>query len=364
MNRIHIVYAAIGLLLAGCTASAKQEDKAADTAPAVTETFVLKKDTLSSGLQLPGELIAFQQVDLYAKVSSFVKELKADLGTEVKEGQLLVVLEAPEISSQLVAAESRLRSQEAVYAASKATYDRLLETSKTPGTVSKNELDQAEARKNSDLAQLDAAKAMYKEVTTMKNYLEIRAPFSGIITARNVNPGAFVGPAGRGSEQPLFTLQEQKKLRLTVSVPEAFAGFLKPGDAVKFGVRSLPGEEFTARISRMAGALDLRLRSEKIEMDVYNTDKKLLPGMVAEVRLPIGQNDSAFIVPKTAVVSSAEGIFLVRSVDNKAQRVEVRKGREQNNKVEVFGNLEAGGIYVVKAGEELRDGTPLNGAAK
>jgi len=363
MTRVHILYAAAGLLLAGCAATEKQEEKAA-AAPALTETFVLKKDTLSSGLQLPGELIAFQQVDLYAKVSSFVKELKADLGTEVKEGQLLVVLEAPEITSQLVAAESRLRSQEAVYAASRANYDRLLETSKTPGTVSKNELDQAEARKNSDLAQLDAARAIYKEVTTMKDYLEIRAPFSGMITARNVNPGAFVGPAGRGSEQPLLTLQEQKKLRLTVSVPEAFAGSLKPGDAVKFSVRSLPGEEFTAKVSRMAGALDVRLRSEKIEMDVYNNDKRLLPGMVAEVKLPIGQNDSAFIVPKTAVVTSAEGIFLVRAADNRAQRVEVRKGREQNDKVEVFGSLEAGETYIVKASEELRNGTPLNRASK
>jgi len=365
MNRNIIASIAIvTLLIAGCASAGKPGEKPLAGSAAAPETFILKKDTLAGTLQLPGELIAFQQVDIYAKVSSFVKELRADLGTEVKEGQLLVILEAPEITSQLLAAESRLRSQEALYAASKANYERLLETSRTPGTVSKNELDQAEARKNSDLAQLEAAKAIYKEVNTMKGYLEIRAPFSGIISARNVNPGAFVGPAGKGSELPLFTLQEQKKLRLTVAIPEAYTGSLHTGDEVRFSVRSLPGEEFSARVSRMAGALDVRLRSEKIEMDVHNHDKKLLPGMVAEVKLAPGKNDSAFVVPKTAVVRSSEGVFMVKAADGIARRVEVRTGREQNNRTEVFGSLKVGETFISKAGEELRDGSVLPAGTK
>ncbi|HLY70549.1 MAG TPA: biotin/lipoyl-binding protein, partial [Puia sp.] len=129
-----------GMTLPGCGSSSAREEpadaKKEATAPAALETFHLKTGQLTGSLQVPGELISFQQVDLYAKVSSFVKRLYADVGTQVKEGQLLAVMEAPEINSELAAAESKLKSQEAVYIASKSTYDRLVETSKTPGTVS------------------------------------------------------------------------------------------------------------------------------------------------------------------------------------------------------------------------------------
>jgi multidrug efflux pump subunit AcrA (membrane-fusion protein) len=115
----------------------------------------------------------------------------------------------------------------------------------------------------------------------MQGYLQIRAPFNGIITARNVNPGAYVGPSGKGSELPLFTLQEQKKLRLVISVPEAYTSYLAHKNEVSFTVKSFPIKNLQRRVKRMAGAIDSRLHSERIEMDVMNNDKKLLPGMVA-----------------------------------------------------------------------------------
>jgi len=348
------------LVLAGCGTSQAKEEEAPAVETAVTETFALKKDKMSTSLQLPGELIAFQQVDIYAKVTSFVKELKVDIGSEVTAGQLLITLEAPELTSQLAAAESRLKSQEAIYAASKANYDRLVETSKTPGTVSQNDLDQAAAKKNSDHAQLEAATAAHKEISIMKGYLEIRAPFGGIITARNVNLGAYVGPSGKGSEFPLFTLQEQKHLRLAVSIPEAYTGYIKNGDDVTFRVRSLPEDQFTAKVKRMAGALDLKLRAERVEMDVNNDNKKLLPGMVAEVSIPLPAKDSSFVVPKTAVVSAAEGVYVIRVVNNKTQKVSIKKGRESGENVEVFGELKENEILVKKASEEMRDGTDIS----
>ena len=110
---------------------------------------------------------------------------------KLQTGQLLVTMEAPEMGSQLAGAQSNVKSREAIYTASKANYDRLYETSQTPGTISPNDLEQAAARKNSDFAQLEAAKAAYKQIAETQNYLQIRAPFNGIITARNVNPGAM-----------------------------------------------------------------------------------------------------------------------------------------------------------------------------
>ncbi|HZZ75810.1 MAG TPA: efflux RND transporter periplasmic adaptor subunit [Puia sp.] len=362
-SKNRFIYAALLMvLMCGCQSEDSAQQKKTVTSQAdapVTEAFTLKKGRLSSSLQIPGQLIAYEQVDLYAKVSSFVKKLYADVGSEVKEGELLATMEAPELNSQLAGAESNIKSREAIYLASKANYDRMLETSKTPGTISPNDLEQAAARKNSDYAQFQAAQSASKEITETQNYLQIRAPFSGVITARNVNPGAYVGPAGKGSELPLFNLQEQKKLRLVISVPEAYTEYLNHKDEVSFTVKSLPGRSFKATINRLSGAIDSRLRSQRIEMDVYNDDKKLLPGMVAEVNLPLPASDSTFIVPKTAVVNSTESVFVIRVVDNKTQRVDVKTGRDANDFVEIYGRLNEGDLLLTAASDEIKNGTVL-----
>lgn len=363
MNKYSVLANAffIAALLGSCSSSESKEN--ADDArksPAAVETFALQKTKFSTGFQLPGELLAYQQVDIYAKVTGYVKELKVDIGSEVTEGQLLVTLEAPEIASQLHAAESRLKSLEAVYMASSANYSRLLETSKTPGTVSQNDIDQATAKKNSDAANLDAAKAAYKEVSEMQGYLEIRAPFSGIVTARNINIGAYVGPAGKGSEFPLLTVQDQKRLRLAVSIPEAYTGYISSNEAVTFKVKSFPGQTFNANVGRMAGALDTRLRSERVEMDVANENKKLLPGMIAEVSIPLSNGDSTFVIPKTALVSSTEGMYVIRVAGSKAKHIAVKKGREQEDKVEIFGDLNVNDRLISKASEEIREGSAID----
>lgn len=345
-------------LLAACNSAEKKEVVAATESPAL-ETFTVQKEKLSTELRMPAELVGFQQVDLYAKVSSFVKELKVDIGSEVKKGQLLIVLEAPETASQVAAAESRLRSQESVYMGSNSTYKRLLETSKVEGTVSKNDLEQAEARKNSDYAQLQAAKASHKEIQTLQGYLQIRAPFDGVVASRNVNLGAYVGPAGKGSELPLVSIQEQSKLRLSVYVPELYTGYLKKGDDMSFNVKSIPGQTFHAKIARMSGALDSRLRSERVEMDVTNSTKKLLPGMVAEVLLPLVARDSTYVIPKSAVVTSSEGVYVLKVTDNKVVRSKVQKGREFEDRVEVFGDLSPNTVLIKAASEEIKEGTEV-----
>ncbi|TLV03075.1 efflux RND transporter periplasmic adaptor subunit [Dyadobacter luticola] len=339
----------------GSSKAEEEENKKAPVEAAAIETFTLEKKQLSSKLQIPGELIAFQQVDLYAKVSSFVKKMHVDVGTEVTQGQLLASMEAPELTAQLTGSQSRLKSQEAIYQASKANYDRLLETSKTPGTVSQNDLDVALAKQNSDLAQLEAAKSAAKEITDTRNYLEIRAPFSGVITARNVSAGAYVGPTGKGSEFPLFTLVDQRKLRLVVSVPEAYTAYMKNQSQVTFRVKSLPNQDFPAKVSRLAGALDNRLRSQRTEMDVINSDRKLLPGMIAEVSIPLDGNVNSFAVPKTAVMNSTQGTYLIKIVDKKAEWVAVKTGTSNADQVEVFGDVKAGDSIVKSANEEIRD---------
>jgi len=337
-------------------AEAVRQEDAVET-PTVKLVGV-EKGKLSSTIAVPGELLPYQQVDLYAKVNSYVKKLLVDIGSQVHTGQLLATLEAPEINSQLAGTQSRIKQQEAIYFASKATYDRLLNTSKTPGTVSQNDLEQAEAKKNADLANVEAAKSAYKEVSASVAYLEIRAPFDGIITARNVNLGAYVGPGGKGTD-PLFVLQDQTRLRLVVSVPERYTGGLTNKNEVTFTIQALHNQKFTAKIQRLAGALDEKLRSERLEMDVYNKDKKLLPHMFAEVNVQLPSRDSTIILPKTAVATSTERVFVVRVTNHKAEWVDVKKGLEADGKIEVYGNIKPGDQVVLHASDEIRDGSTM-----
>ncbi|MEJ0033376.1 MAG: efflux RND transporter periplasmic adaptor subunit [Bacteroidota bacterium] len=340
--------------------SCKQPDGKQEAKPAPpSETITVKKDTLESEMVIPGELIPHQQVDLYAKITGFVKELKVDIGSKVKTGQVLIVLEAPEITAQLSVAQSRLKSQEALYTASVANYNRLIETSKTPGTISPNDLEQAEARKNADFANLEAAKASHKEVNDVKDYLVLRAPFDGTITARNLNIGAYVGPSGRGSELPALVLQQQDKLRLVVSVPETYTAYIQPGDEVSFKVRAMPGEVFKAKLVRLSGSLDQRLRSQRMEADIKNIDGKFLAGTVADITFGLRSRDNSFAVLKTAVVTTTESAFVIRVVNQKAERVKIKKGIQSGESIEVYGDLKEGDVLLKKANEEIKDGQEI-----
>jgi RND family efflux transporter MFP subunit len=344
-------------ILNGCNSSEGGNQLSSSPGPQPIETFVLQKGKITSRLEIPGELIAYRQVDLYAKINSYVKDLRVDIGSQVKSGQLLVTLEAPELTAELAAAESKMKAQEATFISSNATYNRMLKTSYRPGTIAKNDVEIAAAKMQSDQAEWDAAKASHTEASTYLQYLTISAPFDGVISSRNINLGAYVGPSGKGSDLPIFTLQELKHLRLVISIPEADKSYVNLGDVVSFTVTAFPGKVFTARIARRADAMDTQLRAERIELDVYNPDNLLSPGMVAEAKVILAGSDSAFVVPKSAVVNSTDGVYLIRSADGKAERLPVMKGLETDSLSEVFGDLHVNDRFVRKGSEEIRPGT-------
>ncbi|WP_047244855.1 efflux RND transporter periplasmic adaptor subunit [Maribacter thermophilus] len=354
-KKIYTVILALGTLAltSACDSSPKKAKENSAQSNNV-ETFSLKKQKIQSEILLPGELSGYRQVDIHAKVDSYVKSLKVDIGDEVKKGQLLMELDAPEIYAQLAAAKSRFHSQEAKYMASSNNYDRILKTSKVEGTISQNDLDQALARKNGDYADLQAAKAAYQELQSMKEYLRIIAPFKGTVAARNVNIGAFVGQ----SNTPLLSIIEQRKLRLAVLIPDAYTGYLNLGDELSFKVNSLPGETFTASVSRMSGALDLKLRSERVELDINNENKRLLPGMIAEITLPLYSKNDNFIVPLSTIMNTTEGIYVIKIKDSKAQWVKVNTGLSNKDSIEIFSNnLNENDNLVSFAAEEIRNGS-------
>ncbi|HTD41361.1 MAG TPA: efflux RND transporter periplasmic adaptor subunit, partial [Mucilaginibacter sp.] len=279
---------------------------------------------------------------------------------QVHKGQLLMTLDAPEMTAALQQSQEDLHTKEAIFRGSKATYDRLLKTSRTPGTISPNDLDMAHAKMSADSASLLAARSAYQLSADLKNYLEVRAPFDGVISSRNVYPGAYVTPSDKNSGKPMLTLQEQTKLRLVIDVPEAATGYFTDKDTVHFTVKTLPGKQFAAVVNRMAGSMDQTLRTEQMQMDIINKDKQLLPGMFAQVNLQLGNSKKTFIVPQSAVTENSQRVFIIKVVNHKAQWVNVQKGRETADSLEVYGNLSAGDILISNATDEMKNGTTVN----
>jgi membrane fusion protein (multidrug efflux system) len=353
------------LLTAGLLAScqSKQQPKATSHTNSVG-AFTLKEGTLNTTISLPGMLQPYQTVDLYAKANGFIKTMIVDIGSQVRKGQLLMTLDAPEMTAALSQAQEDLHTKEAIYRGSKANYDRLLKTSRMPGTISPNDLDMAHAKMSADSSALLAARSAYQQSADLKSYLEVRAPFDGIISSRNVYPGAYVTPSDKSSNKPMLTLQEQSKLRLVVDVPETAISHFSNKDTIHFTVKTLPGKQFTAAINRMAGSLNNELRSEQIQMDIPNSDKELLPGMFAQVILQLTNTHKTFVVPQTAVTQNSQQIFVIRVVNNKTQWVDIKKGRETTDSLEVYGALKTGDLLISNATDELKNGSVIKSLRK
>lgn len=351
-----IPFAAL-LLLAACNDNKDKNNSKPEMAMMnMMETIEISKSNPLVPLKLAGELKPYEQTELFAKVNSYVKQIRVDIGDKVRAGQTLVVLEAPEIVSQIANAKAKVQAQEAIYLSTKSTYDRMLKADETKGAVAKDAIDQIKARKLSDESQLAAARSAYNEIRNINDYLVIKAPFSGTITNRNIDLGAYVGPM---SKTPLLVIENNQKLRLNLSVPEANTPYIKIGDTIRFYVRSQPQVKHIALVSRKSGSLDERLRSEKIEADFINKEKLLKPFMVAETSIPLQNSVATFFVPKMSVVESGMGTYVIRIEQGKTKNIPVSKGRMWEDKVEIFGELSEGDKILKMASEEIMEGTDV-----
>lgn len=242
-----------------------------------------------STLTLPGEIVADKRSEVYAKVLSYVKSIRVDIGSKVAQGELLMELEAPELTAQLASLHAKVGALEAQASLANSNYERVLRASKIEGSISQLALDEALTQKESSQSMLAATQANYEQVKSMTNYLTVRAPFAGVITRRTVDVGSLVGPAASGQKEPLLLIQDNQKLRIQLAVNEKYAPLIALGDTLSFTVRSLGSEVFKAQVSRKAGALDSRLRAEMIEADFVNASGRLLPGMVGDVVVRVGE---------------------------------------------------------------------------
>lgn len=354
-----IILGALSCFLAACGGGEKPVD--------LTETKSVKKQkadivevtekSLSSAARLPGQLVPFNQVNIFPKVNGFVKEILVDRGSEVKKGQLLLVLEAPEMESQLQAANSRYLQAQETAAATKEKYNRLKQAAAEPGSVSPLDLDNAAARMRADNAIAQAEKSNVQSVRTMLDYLRVYAPFNGTITQRNVSPGALVAP-GKSTDLPMLVLQDTHKMRMEVAIPEDYVDKVDLKQPVSFTFNAMPGVEHTARISRSANSLG-GMRSEVVEIDVTNDNGQLKPGMYAEVKIPMLSGAKSLLVPTSAIIRSTERRYVVTIRDDKAKLVDVKEGLVGKDETEVFGDLKPDDKILNNANDEVKDGDTI-----
>lgn len=346
------------ILLVSC--GEKEEKKKTEPVPMVTtsescKTLQLVQCSISGNVQLPGVMQPFQFVQLFPKVNGFVRTIPVDRGSVVRQGQVLITLEAPEVEQQVASAKLRFTQAEANYTTSKDRYRRMLETSKTPGTISPFDLDAARSKMQGDSATAQGEYAAYRAQESLRGYLTITAPFAGVITERNVHPGALAGP-GSQNAKPMLVLQQLSKLRLVVDVPEQYASQVKDGDKVQFKTNALPGQEFSGVVSRSSQSLSNNFRSETIEIDVDNAGNKFRPGMYAEVMLPTSGNVNAFVVPRSAVVTTTERKYVITIANSNAHWVDISEGNQGRDSIEIFGNLHNGDEVVVNASYNIKEG--------
>jgi membrane fusion protein (multidrug efflux system) len=326
--------------------------------------------TISKTIELPGEIEPFLTVQVHAKVRGYVERIVVDRGSIVKEGDLIAKLSAPEMRAQIAEAESRIQAAvsdrvqaEAQLAAAQANYEFLKKAAETPGAIAGNEVIQASK-------QVDAAKALVQSrnqseqaaqsaARTLKEleaYLRITAPFEGVVTDRFVHPGALAGP---GADPVLVTIEQVSHLRVTVAVPEEDVGGIVKGAQVQFHVPAFPERTYLGTVARISHALDPKTRTMAVELDAFNRDGTLAPGMYPSVQWPVRRSRPAMFVPKTSVVTTTERVFVVRDQDGKAEWVDVSKGATEGDLVEVSGKLKPGDQVVKRATDEIRPGTAL-----
>jgi RND family efflux transporter MFP subunit len=293
------------------------------------------------------EFRPYVQAELDTKVSGYVSRMNVDFGDKVKAGQLLATIEVPELEAQFVNALATEQRAEADYTNADLIYTRLLAVDKAhPNLVAQQELDTAEAHDHAAAAAIAATQADVQKYRTMVSYTNITAPFDGVITRRYVDQGQLV-QAGTSSGRPLLRVSDNYRLRLDFPVTVDYVKNIQPGDPVEVKVDSLNGETFDGTIARFTYDVDDATRTMTTEIEVTNSDLRLIPGMYATVNLKVEKHSNALTVPVEAVNLGKAPTVLVVNKENKIEDRPVTLGLEAPDKFEVLSGLQEGDLVVV-----------------
>ena len=313
---------------------------------------------------LPGTIKANQQATLYAKVAGYLKSLSVDKGDRVQAGQSLGEIEAPELLADVAKYKAELVRAESEVKVAELESGRLAKAQKqSPDLILPQALDTSEGRLAMARAGVGMARANLDRTDTLLGYSKITAPFAGIVTARFVDPGAFIPAATSGSAAQtatIVTIADFNTVRAQVALPETEAALAQVGQPVKLSVEGLPGKTFTGKISRMSYALDDVTKTMPIEVDLPNADLTLRPGMYASVKVGVEKHTDALLIPAEALVMEKMNAFVFVAVSGKAKKSAIKAGFNDGTKVEVLSGLKGDEAVILIGKMTLADGVPVN----
>lgn len=319
----------------------KQKSNLDDTP--VVSTMKLKKERLPYLIKLPGTLLPFETVDIFAKASGFIDVMYVDRGSFVKQGELLAQLIDPQLDRAIEGAKAAFKAAEEQYKRAKPVAAQ---------SVSKEQLAALKGARDVSLKAWQAQLAQRK-------FLTVSAPFDGIVTTRYLHPGALVNAGATPAATPIVKIDLLKHLRLVVNIPEADIASVEQGQRIPFSVSSFPGHKFTGVVARISHALDLVTLTEPVELDIDNSNLKLMPGMIVNINWSATRRNPTFVVPQKSIVTTTYGMFVIRVKNNCTEWIHVKRGNYNKDKVEIFGALQEGDLIVVNATDELRANTKV-----
>jgi RND family efflux transporter MFP subunit len=309
-------------------------------------------------LVLPGSLQAFEESPIYARTNGYLLRWYKDIGSRVTKGELLADIDTPEVDQELMQARATRQQIVAQMDLAKINSDRYLSL-RTTDSVSQQEADQQASGYQQAKANLDANDANVRRLEELEAFKHVYAPFSGVLTKRNVDPGALINAGGTGKE--LFDMARVDPLRVYVSVPQSYAPAIKNGMEAWVTLQELPEQKFKGTVARTAESIDPITRTLLTEVDVPNRDGRLLPGSFGEVHFRPGISGQKVTLPVNAMLFRQEGprVAVVGS-DNKVRLRPITIGRDYGNTLEILGGVSVEDQVVVNPADSLEEGQQVN----
>jgi RND family efflux transporter MFP subunit len=305
---------------------------------------------------LPGNMEAFTDSPIYARTNGYLKAWYHDIGSRVKKGDLLAVIESPEVDQQLDQARADLNTARANYALAQTTAERYQNLLKS-GSVAKQDVDNAVGDFEAKKATVASAEANVKRLEQLQSFEKVYAPFDGVITARNTDVGHLINSGAGTPATELFHISSIRKLRVYVNVPQQYSASARPGLPATITLPEFPGRHFSGTLVRTSESIDAASRTLLVEVDVDNPTGELLPGAYAEVHFQIPNATRALILPVSALIFRAQGLQ-VATVENsdRALLKNVTLGRDFGNEVEVIAGLDPGDEVIINPPDSLISG--------
>ncbi|MGC2476166.1 MAG: efflux RND transporter periplasmic adaptor subunit [Candidatus Sulfotelmatobacter sp.] len=311
-------------------------------------------------LVLPGSLLAFEESPIYARTNGYLVRWYKDIGSRVKEGELLADIDTPEVDQELNQSRAARQQIVAQLELAKISAERWENLRKTD-SVSAQEADQQSSGYKQAQANLGAADANVKRLEQLEGFKRVYAPFSGVLTKRNVDPGALINAGAGAAGRELFDIARVDPLRVYTSVPQAYAPFIRAGESTAVTLQEFPGQKFSAKVARTAEAIDPNTRTLLTEVDVPNKGGRLLPGSFGEVHFAVGSNVNKVTVPVNAMLFRSEGAQLaVVGPDKKIQLRSISIGKDYGTTLEVLGGVTTEDQIVINPPDSLEEGQQVN----